>query len=70
MAKKIAFNVFYDEHSGELKAIEPTKRFEAESQLLQMEVLQDALDVLHDVLAERKEIFKQVLSRLENIPRA
>ena len=49
MARKLlGLKVYYDEKTGDIVAIEPTKRFDTEGKLFQIDVIQDA-----SILAEK-----------------
>ena len=58
MARKLlGLKVYYDEKTGEIVSIEPTKRFEAEGKLFQIDVLQDASIVAEKIYQYEKDLF-------------
>ncbi len=57
MAKKVAFTVFYDEHTGELEAISPTKRFDNEGPLFRLDVIKDVIETLERVYKHERSSF-------------
>ena len=57
MAKKLALKIFIDDLTGDIKSIEPTKRFEEEGPLFKIDVLKDAAMALENVYEYEKEKF-------------
>ena len=57
MAKKLAFKVYYDENSGEISDIKPTKRFEAEGHLFKIDVLLDASILIEKIYKYERDVF-------------
>ena len=58
MAKKIlGLKIYYDEATGDVVSIEPTKRFEAEGKLFQIDVLQDASILAEKIYQYERDLF-------------
>ena len=61
MARKLlGLKVYYDEKTGDIVTIEPTKRFDTEGKLFKIDVLQDASILLEKIYQyERDAFFKE-----------
>ena len=64
MAKKIAITIYFDELTGEIADVKPTKRFEEEGSLFKMDVINDAIIALQSYYNYESEQFTHKNSQI------